>query len=78
MASVLDGVGDLIFDNFREGEGDAFLPGFRFFLEDFGETALLGGDGVRSFFAIFFDGLGDTKSRTLNVKFSNDHSKQEL
>ena len=64
--SVREGVGDLIFDAFLEGDGDVFLdPERKFFLELLGEAALFGGEGLRSFFDIFFDALGDTKHNEL-------------
>ena len=70
FASVLEGVGDLTFDAFLEGDGEAFLePGRKLFLEDLGETALLGGDGLRSFLEIFFDALGDTKYKKFALEF---------
>lgn len=60
FTSAREGVGDLIFDAFLEG--DVFLdPGRRFFLELLGEAALFEGEGLRSFFESFFDALGDTK-----------------
>lgn len=66
FVSVREGVGDLILDAFLEGDGDVFLdPGRKFFLELLGEAALFGGEGLRSFFEIFFDALGDTKRNKL-------------
>lgn len=62
FVSVRDAVGDLTFDAFLESDGEPLLElGRRFFLDDLGETGLLGGDGLRSFFDIFFEALGDTK-----------------
>ena len=66
FTSAREGVGDLIFDAFLEGDGDVFLdPGRKFFLELLGEAALFGGEGLRSFLESFFDALGDTKRNNL-------------